>query len=422
MKLMSWSVGLGLGLVLGLGACKRGSAPEVQGPKNNALMVTVQPAQARTIARFIPVTGTLNGEEEIMLSNRVTGVVEQVLVDVGAVVHPDQPLANIDSQRYDLLVKQAQSNQTQTLARLGLTAVPMDNYDVDQVASVRKAAAELANAKIKMDRANDLYKQRIMTDFEYADLSTTYQSRQNALDAARDEAKALLQQVRNQQAQIELANKDLRDSVLKAPRATTIEGQIIANYVVAQRQISAGEYLKEGSMTFKLIAQSTLKIETRLPERYLAQITKGQKLEFQVSAYPDQTFTGEISLIDPAVDITNRSFRMEARVNNEAGKLHAGSFIEGRIILGEANTVFVPVESLTTYASVTRVFVVDSDPAGQLVARPVEVQAGQQNGTWVEIPAGVQANDRIVVTGQSKLSAGTAVQIATPATTSTRPQ
>jgi membrane fusion protein (multidrug efflux system) len=395
-----------------LGACGRGSTPPKASDAADAIpVVGMTPAETRQVDRSIPLTGSLAGQEEISLSNRVTGVVESVLVDVGAVVVPDQPLANIDSQRYELLVKQAKAAQTQTLARLGLTDMPEANFDIDSVATVSKAMAELANAEAKYNRAVELYRQKIMTDFEYVDIVSSFQARKDALRVARDEAKAILQQVRQNQALVELQDKDLRDSIIKAPKALSITGTPIARYVVAQRMISPGEYLKEGATMFQLVAQDTLKLQARLPERFVTQIKNGQTVTFKTAAQPDKEYTGLVSRINPTVDALSRSFELEATVDNAAGQLRAGSFVEGTVITATGvPTVFVPMTAVVSYAGTSKVYVAEPQGADAWTVRMQDVTLGARQGTWVEILAGVKAKELTITSGQAKLSNGSKVR------------
>jgi len=392
-----------------LGACGRDSTP----PKTaeSVPVVGMTPAETRQVDRSIPLTGSLAGQEEISLSNRVTGVVESVLVDVGAVVVPDQPLAHIDSQRYELLVKQAKAAQTQTLARLGLTDMPQPDFDLDTVATVSKAMAELANTEAKYNRAVELYRQKIMTDFEYVDIVSTFQSRKDALRVARDEAKAVLQQVRQNQALVELQDKDLRDSIIKAPKALSITGTPIARYVVAQRMISPGEYLKEGATMFQLVAQDTLKLQARLPERFVTQIKNGQTVTFKTAAQPDLEYTGLVSRINPTVDALSRSFELEATVDNAAGQLRAGSFVEGAVITATGvSTVFVPMTAVVSYAGTSKVYVAEPQGPDAWTVRMQDVTLGARQGTWVEILTGVKTKELTITSGQAKLSNGSKVR------------
>jgi RND family efflux transporter MFP subunit len=390
-------------------------------PAPAALSIKVIPARAVDLQRSVKVLGSLAGLETATLSNRITGIVSSVSVDRGDRVKPRQKLLEIEPERYNLGVHEAQATLQQTLARLGLKEVPGSDFDVNQTAPVKKAQSEYENARSKLDRAVPLHDRKAMNDFEYFDIESAFKTSQSALESSRDEARALLAQARQNRTAIEMRQKDFTDSVILAPDGTSPDGIAIDSYVVTDRRVSTGEYLREGTSLFTLVADGTLKLQASIPERYLGEVRKEARVEFPVEAYPGETFVGRVATIDPAVDPVSRAFRVEALVDNVKYdyRLRPGSFVAGSLLTKvDKGRVMVPLDAVTSFVGVNKVYKLD---AGGTTVRAVVVSLGQQeklpgashgDSPWVEIAQGeIQAGDQIAVTGLNKLVDGSPVKV-----------
>lgn len=408
-----------------LSGCGRTEAatPKAQDSKAKgppAVNVTVSPVKSMELQRSVRIVGSLVGLETATISNRVTGVVSKVYVDRGDRVKPNQPLLDIEPEQFELSEKVAEATLAQTLAKLGLKEVPAEDFDVNQTAPVKKAKSDYDLAKSKMDRATPLNQAKTLNDFEYLDMVSAFKSAESALEASRDEARSLVAMARQNQASIALRMKDSKDSHITAPAGMTPDGTKISSYAVTERKVSQGEYLREGTALFTLVADSVLKLQTRVPERYLADVKEGAQITFRVEAYPDETFVGKVHTIDPAVDPASRTFLIEALVDNSTygNRLRPGSFVPGKVLTKvEQNRVMVPQESVTSFVGVTKVFKITSNN----VAKAVNVVTGQEEvikdasgheSRWVEIASGdVGPNDQVAVSGLTKLVDGSPVLI-----------
>ena len=85
-----------------------------------------------------------------------------------------------------------------------------------------------------------------------------------------------------------------------------------------------GEYVREGTPLFRLVADDPIKFRSQVPEKFLSQVKAGQRVRMQVAAYPE-VFEGAVSRISPLVDRTSRTFEVEMLLPNASGKLqHIG--------------------------------------------------------------------------------------------------
>src|SRR5262249_21121840 len=154
----------------------------------------------------------------------------------------------------------------------GIKEIPPDNFDVNATAPVKMARSEFDNAKMKRDASKPLYDAKVMKDFEWLDVDSAYKVAESKLEDSRDQARALLAQARQNKSQLDMRKKDFHDAIIVAPGGETPDGMKIENYAVTNRRVSTGEYLREGTVLFTLVADGILKLQARVPERYLAEI------------------------------------------------------------------------------------------------------------------------------------------------------
>ena len=119
-----------------------------------------------------------------------------------------------------------------------------------------------------------------------------------------------------------------------------------------------------------------------------------------------QTIDGTVSWISTAVDEKTRTVRVRADLANSDGKLRAGIFGTGRIVLRQEKTVVVPRDALQHEGCCNIVFVQDKDfarPNSPKVYHVRKVVPGAANDQSVEITAGLLAGESVVFKGASIL-------------------
>ncbi|HEX8914863.1 MAG TPA: hypothetical protein VF796_21095, partial [Humisphaera sp.] len=163
------------------GGCKK-DAGAAGGPKGPAQAVDVTTTTARVdkIRRTVDVVGTLYGEEDATISNKVHGRVIAIYHDVGDRVDEGTPLAQLLPNDYKLTISQKRAALLESLGKLGLSEVPAETAEVKDLPAVRRAGLQRDNAEAKFKRGEQLFRQNppLISEQDYEDLRT-------ALDVAR---------------------------------------------------------------------------------------------------------------------------------------------------------------------------------------------------------------------------------------------
>lgn len=244
-----------------------------------------------------------------------------------------------------------------------------------QLAELDQAKANLGLAKVNQQRTRDLFDKKFI-------------SRQ-----ALDNTEAAL---KVQEALVALAKAKLDKMSVRAPFAG----------VVGIRNISVGDYVKEGQELINLEDISRLKIDFRLPETYLGQIKPGQRLEVSSDALPGQRFEAVLEALNPLLDAGGRAISCRASLERASAKLRPGMFVRVRLILERSNkALLVPEQALVPDSQSPFVYrVID----GKAVRSPVKT--GLRRNAQVEIIEGLHEGDEIVTAGQLKLRDGAPVK------------
>jgi membrane fusion protein (multidrug efflux system) len=244
-------------------------------------------------------------------------------------------------------------------------------------AEVQQAQANLTLAKAKYERALELQGKGFISG------------------QAKDEAENNL---KVGEAALALANARLAKTEIKAPFSG----------VIGLRSISVGDYVKEGADMVNLESIDALKVDFRVPEIYLKQVSVGQTLQVTLDALPGKIYEGKVFAINPLVDAAGRAIVIRAQVKNTDTALRPGMFARVRLFTKTVDDALVlPEQALVPQGEDQYVFrIVDGK------ANRVKVVTGQRRDGMVEITGGIAAGDTVVSAGQLKLRDGSPVAIA----------
>lgn len=344
----------GPGAAAGGGAAGAGGAggpPRAGGPGGGRGPVAVEAVKASVaaLADEVQAVGTLRANESVIIRPEIAGRIVQIGFSDGARVNRGALLVELDGS-----VLAAQAEQ---------------------------ARAELGLARTSFERTEDLAKRNFVSG------------------SARDQAAATL---KIQAARLELAEAQLAKTRITAP----------FNGVLGLRNISRGDYVKDGADLVMLEDVSSMKVDLRLPERFIGQLRRGQSILVNIDAFPGRDFVATLDALDAQVDANGRSVLARGRLANSEGLLRTGMFAKARIRLKEKPTATViPEEAVFPVGADAFVYRVDGGKAMR-----TQVRTGIRRNGQVEVLAGVEPGDLVITAGQLKIQRdGTEVRVIEPA-------
>lgn len=197
------------------------------------------------------------------------------------------------------------------------------------------------------------------------------------------------------------------------------------------RAVDLGQYLAPGTKIVTLQQLDPIFVDFALPQQSLSQIHVGQKLNATTDAYPDKTFAGEITALDPEVDTDTRNIRVRAELKNPEHRLLPGLYAKVGIEVGAPVRYLTLPQTAVAYNPYgATVYVVapagkavsppkgaPANPRGaasssaDLIAKQIFVTTGSTRGDQVAILKGINEGDEVVTSGQIKLRNGALITI-----------
>ncbi len=388
-----------VGSVLFVSGCSD-RANSADASRARATTARIYTVAEETTRRRVQTTGSLFALEESTLSAEVEGRVEAVLADVGDTVKDGQPLIELDRQELQFEVDRQQGVVRQVRAVLGIGPGDPPPSDSKRMASVQRAAADLFDAERKYGRAQEMLKDNLISQQQADEAKSRYENTRAAYEVALQEVDRLKALLISSEATEKLAEKKLRDAVIRAPFPGAIK----------TRDVHPGEYLKVQSPVMVLVRTDRLRARLAVPERWAGSISEGAIVDLHVEAFPGETFRGRISRINPAVSQDSRTFEAEALIQNTDGRLKPGFFVQGSLpSKREDRAIFVPEQAVNYRYGVYKVFVVNGNRVSERQIHPAG-QTEDERGRRFEVAEGLKPGDRVAAAVSGTLREGDIVQ------------
>ena len=331
-------------------------------------------ALTKVLARPLPLTttavGSLTVDEEKTdhIGVIFTGVVTQVLANVGDHVEKDQILARLHTHDLHDAIMAYQS----------------------ALAESERTRRLIDYAQRNRERYDSLYQIKFASRQEAERAAMDYR---NAV-ADRDKAQAMLQSARTHLADmLEVPDDKISDSDL---HAETIPIKSPRSGVVTARYVSPGMALNPGAQTFTVSGLSTLWMMAAVSEENLDGLRIGLPVSVRVRAYPDRTFAGKVVQLGPTLDPATRMLSVRVSLPNPDGRLRPEMYATAEIARGDSRSaLFVPEVSIQNLNGNSVVFI--RRPNSKFEAKPVK--SGTTINHEVEIVEGLKDGDEVVTDG-----------------------
>lgn len=363
MKNIVSTILLQLTLALFVSACGKSNSTPAASQKRGGVKfpVQIETVRSRAAEFTIQAVGSVEAYEIVEVTARVPGIVRDIKFMEGRSVKKDEPLAEIEPERFTLALKSAE-------------------------AQFQKACAVLKESRAGLIRRTDMLQEN--PGFVSKEELDNWTSRTEALQA--DSAQAA--------AAFEIAKLNLRDSFIPAP----VSG------IIQSRTIRTGQYLQTGTVIATLVRRDPLLLRFTIPEQDASRVRHGQVSQFRVRGI-DKNFTAKITSVAETADLATRMVPISAEVNDpDRDELRPGSFAEVTILLGEAaDRPIIPQMSIRPSERGFLAYVVkDSTVSERVLSLGMQTADG-----YVEVKSGVEAGEKIVVRGAEALRDNAGIRI-----------
>lgn len=317
---------------------------------------TIKPRGLVDVVRF---TGTTQPIDQTIVKSRVAGRLAEVLVREGDRVAKGQVLARFETHELQARVNERQSALDAARADARWTARDLSDKETLAKRNIVSAAA---------------------------------------LAAARAAAENKASMVEVAEAQLEIAQKNLADTEVRAPFGG----------VVGERLANQGESLPIDGKILALLDTSHVEIAAQMPAADVVRLKIGQTAKIELEGFGDRPFRGRITRISPTAAPGSRSIPVYVEVTDRHEALRGGLFATGAVtVMEKSHALAVPVSALRKDDQGEFVLVVADD---RLVRKPVGVVRTWSRGELAEVK-GLESGLTVVSAPLPGLKAGQPVNI-----------
>lgn len=383
---------------------------QAQSSRQTATPVSVAIARTGRLQAQAEYTGTTAPFSEVSLRSQVTGQVLSMTVDVGDAVKQGQILARLDNTLLTSTVNQAAAELASLRAAVARAQTQVSNAQ----ALVERSRLELQQAQADSTRQQQLFQEGAVTAQQAEQARTEAQTAAQILRSAQEQVRteqqavaAAQSQVTAQQAVVAQARRQQSYATLTAP----ISGRVI------QRSTEVGNLVQPNGEIIRIGDFSRIHVNVQVSELELARVQQGQSVTVRLDAFPDQTFTGQVTRISPAADQTARLVPVQITIPNTNGRMSSGLLARVEFSANQAPRVVVPQSAIApqgeptaeTQQSNGTIFIVEGDrQAGTVTARTVTL--GESADGQVEILSGLQPGEQFVARSGRPLKDGESVR------------
>lgn len=328
-------------------------------------LVRIMVPERTTVADRLDLTGSVTAERDASLSPRVSGLVDEILVDAGDRVESGDSLIRLDD----------------TLARLALERAE---------ASLNEGRTQLAESERLREEAETLSADGNIPE-------TLRRTREAEADLALS-ALARLEAARREQAEI------VTRHAIVAPFAG----------IVSRRHVDPGEWVETGTAVLELVATDRLRLDVQIPQRYLAAFEGEVQTVVRLDALPELEFDARVAARVPVANPDARTFLVRVVIDEPPPLITPGlsARVEFELSSG-ADALVIERDAVRRYPDgTTTVWVVETDNDGD-IAVEVPVTLGAMLGERIIVHDGLKPQARVVMRGGEGLSPGQRVRVLT---------
>ncbi len=332
------------------------------------------------LSNTLSIAGEFSPYQDVELHAKVAGYIRKINVDIGDHVKAGQVLAVLEVPELNAQV-------------VGATAGVQHSQE-----EILRARNEVARAKASHDALHseatrlqqvakqrpELIAQQELDDAEARDLASEAQ-----VEAAKSALAAAQQQLQISKATHTQVSAMQDYSRIVAP----FDGVVTWRYADTGALIQAGTTNSASAPVVKLAQVNVLRLRIPVPESLAEGVHIGTAGDIRVQATSEH-FTAKVARFTSAFDRSTRTMQVEFDIPNPEYKLSPGMYADVSLeIQKRADAITVPVQAITYNNDKKRVLLVDSQNRVQVR----DIQTGVEDPNRVEVLAGLQPGDRVIV-------------------------
>jgi len=368
--------------------------------------------------------GYIVPHRKIQLGSKVTGRVTWIGVEKGDPVKKGQLLVKLEDTEFRAQVEEARANLQVAQARLKELETGSRPQEVEQAkANVELAEANLRNAKISYDRAEQLFKNGVISRGDYDKAQTAYevavaqvkdaQKRHELIKIGprREQIELARSQVEASRAALSYAETLLEATEIKAP----IDGTILEKLVEVGEMVTTSFVGERGakSSVVSLADLNDLQVELDISQSDFNKLYMDQKAIVTPESYPDRKYDGVLVEMAPEANRQKATVQVKVQILNPDKYLRPEMSAKVTFLRKESEgspsplvSMVVPRAAIIRHGETAQVFLAQNSKA---VAR--EVKLGGETPQGFEVLEGLSGGERVIISSLDKIKPGEPIKI-----------
>ncbi len=368
----------------------------------NTTPVTVEEVQFAKLDVSVNYTGAIYPYSEVTVYPRVAGQLSNYSIYPGDRVNAGQTLATLDA-----LERTSQTGEAQAAVASLQADVDVSRAEVEeQRQQIDQVQADLEYLRLQRDRFASLTAAGATPQDQYDLLISQVDAKESMLQGARARLDRLQAQVISDQAQATRA-----EAQLGGASAFESYTQITApiSGIVQERMADPGVVVQPGVGIFKIGDYGRVRLRANVAQQDASRVQIGTPIIAKIPGTESAGIVrGEITSIFPQTDMATRTVMVEAVVGNPNQQLLSGQFVDMEIITEQRpSALSIPQNALVQFNGESAVWVANGD-----TAQRKRVTTGLASAGRVEIKSGLEAGDRVITSGYSRLLEDSPITIA----------
>jgi RND family efflux transporter MFP subunit len=321
-------------------ACNHKQETKTENDENRIVKIKAETVRVTKDIPDLHYSGTIEPKQTIPLTFESVGRVSNVFVQEGDIVKKGQILATINKD---------------------------DNESLNKATE-----AKYRQAKDAYDRLKSVYEQGSLAEIKWVEIETT---------------------LKEAESQMQLAQSGVAKCTLRAP----------SNGMIGKREVEPGEYSLSLKTPIELVKIETILVKVSVAENEICKIKKGQKAKFSISALNGKTFNGTVSNVGIVADFISRTYEVKILAKNPNYEIKPGMVCDVYLYTEPGIDFLLVSKNAVSKDSEGRNYVFVLSPDGKRV-KIQNVTLGNYHDNGIEVIAGLNPGQSVVVEGKEKLS------------------
>jgi RND family efflux transporter MFP subunit len=331
---------------------------QMGGGGGEAVPVSVGQVTRKGLNSYLVLNGIVEPERMVEVYSRLSAYVKQIIKEEGDYVRENAVLALLDDEEIRISHEQARI-------------------------TLEQAQLSMEEAEKNYVRNQELIKKELISIQEYQAQEAVYKQRQ--LD------------LKNRQEDFKNLELQLNWTKIRA----------LSDGYITERLIEVGTRVTSNQQVFTIEDFSPLLIRVFVPNSDVIQLETNMPAEISTEVLKGAVFNGKVKLINPRIDVQTGTVKVTVEAYDESLRLKPGLFVEVRIAIGQKeNVLVIPRKAILYKQNKTFAFIVN----GRQVIQQ-EITLGLTEEDEVEITAGLEENQTIVLVGVESLKDGQRIDI-----------